>query len=69
MRIPETYKNMKLVKCYENYALYKNKYYRECFSYYDLGIIKKREESIREGHRKENCLSYKMRKFQGGTYD
>lgn len=37
MNIPQVYKNMKLVKCYKNFALYENRYYRECFSYYELG--------------------------------
>ncbi len=48
MEVPKIYKNMKLVKCYNNYALYKNKYYRECFTYYDLGIRTKqfREKRI-----------------------
>ncbi len=39
---------MKLVKCYENFALYKNKYYRECFTYYELGITTKQEEKTRK---------------------
>lgn len=37
MRIPQTFKNMKLVKQYKNFALYENEYYRECFTYYELG--------------------------------
>lgn len=36
MKIPEIFKGMKLVKCYKYYALYENKYYRECFQYTDL---------------------------------
>lgn len=37
MEAPQTYKNMILVKCYKNFALYENKYYKECFTYYELG--------------------------------
>lgn len=48
MKIPKTFHNMKLVKCYDNYALYKNKYYRECFSYYELGVVKQAENYQKE---------------------
>lgn len=37
MKIPQTFKNMKLVKQYKNFALYENEYYKECFTYYELG--------------------------------
>ena len=37
MKITKKKKNMKLVKCYKNFALYENEYYRECFTYYELG--------------------------------
>lgn len=37
MKIPRTFKNMKLVKQYKNFALYENEYYKECFTYYELG--------------------------------
>lgn len=39
MKVPETYKGMKLVQDYpkQKYARYKNDYYCECFSYYELG--------------------------------
>ena len=48
MKIPETFKNMKLVKCYKNFALYKNKDYRECFSYYELGYMTKQAEKTKK---------------------
>ena len=38
MEVPKKHNGMDLVKCYENYALYENKYYRECFTYHDLGF-------------------------------
>ncbi len=38
MEVPEIYKGMRKVKEYPNFVLYKNKYYKECFTYYDLGI-------------------------------
>ena len=50
MEVPQTYNNMKLVKCYKNFALYENKYYKECFTYYVLGHrtkqIKDKEISV-----------------------
>ncbi len=36
--IPKVYKGMKLLECYGNYALYEGKYYKECFTYHELGI-------------------------------
>ena len=44
MKIPQTFKNMKLVKQYKNFALYENEYYRECFTYYELGCRTKQVE-------------------------
>lgn len=38
MEVPKKHNGMDLVKCYENYALYENKFYRECFTYHDLGF-------------------------------
>ncbi len=46
MKMPQTFKNMKLVKCYKNFALYENEYYRECFTYYELGC-RTRQEKVR----------------------
>lgn len=37
MEVPQTYNNMHLVKCYKSFALYENKYYKECFTYHELG--------------------------------
>ena len=46
MKIPQTFKDMKLVKCYKNFALYENEYYKECFLYYELGY-RTRQEKVR----------------------
>lgn len=45
MDIPKMFKGMELVKTYADYVLYKNKYYRECFRYNDLGVA---TEQIKE---------------------
>lgn len=39
MKVPETYKGMKLVQDYpkQKYARYTNGKWNECFSYYELG--------------------------------
>lgn len=48
MKIPRIFRNMNLVKCYKDYALYENEYYKECFSYFELGIIRQAKNYQRE---------------------
>ncbi len=48
LELPKTFKGMKLVKCYDDYVLYKNKYYRECYKYFELGLIKQTENYEKE---------------------
>lgn len=43
-KIPKFYKGMKLVKCYDTYALYEDEIHKECFKYSDL--IKPKEHKI-----------------------
>lgn len=42
MKAPKNFKGMKLVKCYEIYALYEDAIHKECFKYSDL--IKQKEQ-------------------------
>ena len=50
MNIPKKIKKKnrryKLIKVYENYALYENVEYgfRECFQFFDLGLVRYREK-------------------------
>lgn len=45
-RIKKNNRRYKLVKVYENYVLYENfdYKYRECFQFFDLGLVKYREK-------------------------
>lgn len=40
--MPEEYNGWKLVKEYENFGLYTNGKWNECFSRFDVGMIEKR---------------------------
>ena len=41
--MPEEYNGWKLVKEYENFGLYTNGRWNECFSRFDVGMIEKRK--------------------------
>lgn len=40
--MPEEYNGWKLIKEYENFGLYTNGIYEQCFSRFDVGMIEKR---------------------------
>lgn len=48
MSIPAQVKGMKLIKQYEHFALYGNKYKKECFTYFDLGVTTPQEKIRRK---------------------